>query len=229
MVIKISCVFLVWFMVCGLFRFEENQVYYSLFLPHYLLLSASYLSMFAVQFEVFKFPSQPWNSDVRMRWGLSETISPHPSPSSSNLTWIVLSRFLFPVFFCHFSRKYFLLADIIWWKTCGAVGGNKLWLWQSEPDLTLPGSRGQPCKMRRVRSGVTSQGPGQASGCLAGRCPPLAGCWAGSGKISSRQKKLKLQLNIIIEAEAACAHNLLFMQQLRRHCIKHIFIIHNDA
>ena len=154
MVIKISCVFLVWFMVCGLFRFEENQVYYSLFLPHYLLLSASYLSMFAVQFEVFKFPSQPWNSDVRMRWGLSETISPHPSPSSSNLTWIVLSRFLFPVFFCHFSRKYFLLADIIWWKTCGAVGGNKLWLWQSEPDLTLPGSRGQPCKMRRVRSGV---------------------------------------------------------------------------
>ena len=154
MVIKISCVFLVWFMVCGLFRFEENQVYYSLFLPHYLLLSASYLSMFAVQFEVFKFPSQPWNSDVRMRWGLSETISPHPSPSSSNLTWIVLSRFLFPVFFCHFSRKYFLLADIIWWKTCGAVGSNKLWLWQSEPDLTLPGSRGQPCKMRRVRSGV---------------------------------------------------------------------------
>ena len=61
---------------------------------------------------------------------------------------------------------------------------------------------------------MTSQGPGQASGCLAGRCPPLAGCWAGSGKISSRQKKLKLQLNIIIEAEAACAHNLLFMQQL---------------
>ena len=160
MVIKISCVFLVWFMVCGLFRFEENQFYYGLFLPHYLLLSASYLSMFAVQFEVFKFPSQPWNSDVRMRWGLSETISPHPSPSSSNLTWIVLSRFLFPVFFCHFSRKYFLLADIIWWKTCGAVGGNKLWLWQSEPDLTLPGSRGQPCKKSQDWSDQPRSRPG---------------------------------------------------------------------
>ena len=65
-------------------------------------------------------------------------------------------------------------------RDCGTVGGNKLWLWQSQasPD---PSSQW----------GVRSQGPSQAPDCLADPCPPLAWsilAWPARWNINFRKK-----------------------------------------
>ena len=110
------------------------------------------------------FLSQPWTSDARMRWGLSGTISPHPS-LSSNLT----PNVFMPVFFCKFSRKYFLLADIISVRTCG---GNKPRLWQTQ---SWPGLAVSSPKLEDQRRPVTSQGPGRRQAVWLATVCPLAG------------------------------------------------------
>ena len=133
------------------------------YLTHYSVCASYFICN--VQFQVFMFLSQPWTSDARMRWGLSGTISPHPS-LSSNLT----PNVFMPVFFASFP------GNIFCWQTLsrgGHVGAIKQGCDRPSPD---PGwqSAVPRWKIREDQWPVKVQGGARLSGW------PQSGSWPGS-------------------------------------------------